>query len=385
MNDRPSRRQLRVTRACLRHLGVPSAALDAATVAALTGPPGSAVRGVLAAARRYASLGPGEVDPEAPPASHVLREFSDQVGERERALFVMSELAGVRPTTLARHLEISAAEAIDGVIRARGRFAAFAAAQGVPPRELLAAAALAERLSEGAAQRLGRALEQRRAAAQRSRAARRLWLWLAACAPALVAAAWVVGGAPALPTVGEALAPSLARRALAVIASSRPRVEVEAAVLEVEAAPAAAEPLAAAVTESSAAAVAAAGEAPARGGVVEVRARRRSAGAGGPRAARSKAAQAERAALAAERDPGRVIFELEILKAAKEALGRSPRQTLHYADQHAREFPNGQFAAVREALRVEALCLLRRGDEARALAEREASAAAREALRRCAP
>jgi hypothetical protein len=359
-------------------LGVPSAALDAATVAALAGPRGSEVRGVLAAARRYASLGPGEVDPEAPPASHVLREFSDQVGERERALFVMSELAGVRPTTLARHLEISAAEAIDGLMRARGRFAAFAAAQGVPPRELLAAAALAERLSEGAARRLGRALEQRRAAAQRSRAARRLWLWLAACAPALVAAAWVVGGAPARPTVGEALAPSLARRALAVIASSRTRVEVEAAVLEVEAAPAA-EPIEAAVE----AAVEAAGEAPARG--VEVRARRRIAGAGGPRAARSKAAQAERAALAAERDPGRVIFELEILKAAKEALGRSPRQTLHYADQHAREFPNGQFAAVREALRVEALCLLKRVDEARALADREGSAAARDALRRCSP
>ncbi|MCY1058735.1 hypothetical protein [Nannocystis sp. SCPEA4] len=94
-----------------------------------------------------------------------------------------------------------------------------------------------------------------------------------------------------------------------------------------------------------------------------------------------KEALAQRLAVAEARDPGNVIVELEMLSAARKALKSSPHQALAYADQHARDFPNSQMVEQRAELRVRALCALGRAAEARAEAQRRASAKVQAALR----
>ena len=347
-------------RACLRHLGVPSSRLGAATLAVyrLAADEGVRVlRALPVIAAREAALGPGEAQPADPPASHLLREFVDGLGERERQIFVLAELGGAAPATLARMHGLSRARVDAGLARLRARFAAFVAAQGIAPAPVLAAAVRAERLDVADEARLWEALRDH---LDEPAPARPLWPWLVAAAPALLAAAWILG-APASPRPGAlaTLRPALLR----ALAAAPPRA----------AAPEPAPPVPAPAELEPPVVVEAPSPAPA---------------AAAPRAARSARVRRPRPdleareELARERDPGRVIVELEMIKAAKDALGRSPRQALAYLDQHARDFPRSQLADAREAVRVEALCRLGRVDEARAVAAAAGPTTA-EALRRC--
>lgn len=88
---------------------------------------------------------------------------------------------------------------------------------------------------------------------------------------------------------------------------------------------------------------------------------------------RKKTKREKRADQAAERDPGRVIYELQMLSAAKKALNSKPLQALAYAEQHASEFPRSQFVAQRREIMIKALCKLGRKDKA----QREASKSAK--------
>lgn len=59
--------------------------------------------------------------------------------------------------------------------------------------------------------------------------------------------------------------------------------------------------------------------------------------------------------------------EVAYMREARAALDRGdPASALHPLDAHAQEFPAGQMLEDRERLRIEALCALGRGDEARA-------------------
>ncbi|MCA9719688.1 MAG: hypothetical protein KC468_33785, partial [Myxococcales bacterium] len=87
-----------------------------------------------------------------------------------------------------------------------------------------------------------------------------------------------------------------------------------------------------------------------------------------------KTKREERAEQAAERDPGRVIYELQMLSAAKKALAGKPLQALAYAEQHASEFPRSQFVEQRREIMIKALCKLGRTDRARGEAQKSAKA-----------
>jgi hypothetical protein len=75
---------------------------------------------------------------------------------------------------------------------------------------------------------------------------------------------------------------------------------------------------------------------------------------------------AARERLAKTRDPGAIIIELEMLGAARKSLAANPRQSLAYADQHARDYPDSQLVDQRAEVRVRALCALARPADARA-------------------
>lgn len=92
-------------------------------------------------------------------------------------------------------------------------------------------------------------------------------------------------------------------------------------------------------------------------------------------------ALAERERIARTRDPGAVIIELEMLGAARKSLTTSPRQSLAYADQHARDYPDSQLADQRAEVRVRALCALDRRSEAQSEASRRPAARVQTALR----
>ncbi len=74
---------------------------------------------------------------------------------------------------------------------------------------------------------------------------------------------------------------------------------------------------------------------------------------------------AARERLAKTRDPGAVIIELEMLGAARKSLTTNPRQSLAYAEQHARDYPDSQLVDQRAEVRVRALCALGRPADAR--------------------
>ncbi|HEY0133734.1 MAG TPA: hypothetical protein VGB85_06625, partial [Nannocystis sp.] len=100
----------------------------------------------------------------------------------------------------------------------------------------------------------------------------------------------------------------------------------------------------------------------------------------GSRRARPDEALAAREKLAAARDPGAIIVELEMIGAGRKSLASNPRQALAYADQHARDYPDSQLRAQRAELRVRALCALGRRDEARAEAQRNQQSKVQDAL-----
>jgi hypothetical protein len=56
--------------------------------------------------------------------------------------------------------------------------------------------------------------------------------------------------------------------------------------------------------------------------------------------------------------------EAELLQRAQALLARNPARALALADQHAKQFPQGQLAQEREVIRIEALRRLARSDEA---------------------
>jgi hypothetical protein len=63
-----------------------------------------------------------------------------------------------------------------------------------------------------------------------------------------------------------------------------------------------------------------------------------------------------------------VDAEVALLRRAQEAANKDPARALALLEQHAREFPNGAFADVREVHRAEALCALGKRKQARAVA-----------------
>jgi hypothetical protein len=68
--------------------------------------------------------------------------------------------------------------------------------------------------------------------------------------------------------------------------------------------------------------------------------------------------------------PGGLAEESALLEQARRALGSAPSAALSSVREHARRFPNGQLAAERSLIEVDALYRMGHGAEARALAER---------------
>jgi hypothetical protein len=70
-------------------------------------------------------------------------------------------------------------------------------------------------------------------------------------------------------------------------------------------------------------------------------------------------------------DPGRVIMELEMLSAAKNALKSNPNQALAYVNQHAKDFPKSQPGLTDQfdEVKIKALCALGRTAQARSEAD----------------
>jgi len=64
-------------------------------------------------------------------------------------------------------------------------------------------------------------------------------------------------------------------------------------------------------------------------------------------------------------DPGRVIMELEMLSAAKNALKSNPLQSIAYVDQHNKEFPSSQLTDQFDEVKIKALCGLGRSAQAK--------------------
>ncbi|MCA9687989.1 MAG: hypothetical protein KC636_00145 [Myxococcales bacterium] len=93
---------------------------------------------------------------------------------------------------------------------------------------------------------------------------------------------------------------------------------------------------------------------------------------GSDKPSRKKTKREKRAEVAEERDPGRVIYELEMLKAGKNYLSSNAHQALAYANQHEKEFPRSQFVEQRREIQIKALCKLGRVDQARALGNKSA-------------
>ncbi|MDB4993264.1 MAG: hypothetical protein JWM74_696 [Myxococcaceae bacterium] len=90
-----------------------------------------------------------------------------------------------------------------------------------------------------------------------------------------------------------------------------------------------------------------------------------------PAAVTGTARAVSNAPLAAPSDNGQLAQERALLDVARTALGRGDGQaTLTALAKHAQRFPNGQLAEEREALGIQALLLLKRNDEARALGAR---------------
>ena len=368
------RRSYPALRACLRASGVESDELDAA----LRGTYEQALRAGVPVARAVLKILARQSDqvrtgrlPEravGPPARELLADFVAELGSARGLLFVANELAGATAALLALEFGLDQGATLEELVHLRRRFAAYAEHRGVSPHLLLQAAVLCERLPPERERELLQDLEARVAVTVPLGRRAHPLVWLLVASPALLFALYIgfgglhaaTGDALNLAILGarEAEAKAVQIAAVPVETESKVRPEAEA---EGEAEPTRSELLGRS-----------------NGATREGKRRRGSA------RSRRRAKRAERAALAKDRDPGRVIVELEMLKAAKGSLGSKPRKALAILEQHARDFPRSQLQERRDLLRIRALCALGKVSEARSLAASTKGSKVAEELRlRC--
>ncbi len=368
------RRSYPALRACLRASGVEPDELDAALRstyerAFANGLP--VARALLQTLARQPPEFRSETsrgDPVGPPARELLAEFVAELGPARRLLFVANELAGATAALLAFEFGLDQQATQQELVHLRQRFADYAESRGVPPRLLLQAAVLCERLPGQRERELLQDLEARVAMTVPPGRRSHPLIWLLVAMPALLLALVVLIGGTNDPR-GGALSPA--------IEGAR---EVTARAAELAKAAAESE-----VEETPEAEVGPKNEilkpgSSDRSGELSQDAKRRRASA----RRRRRAERDERAAVAKDRDPGRVIVELEMLKAAKGSLGTKPKTALAILEQHAREFPRSQLRERRDVMRIRALCALGKVDQARSLAASSKGAKVAEELRtRC--
>ena len=293
-------------------------------------------RGLARQARRHAAYAHephahSEEPHEVHDATRWLRRALRELDPAQRETFVMAELLGMSGPEIAAH-------------------------QGVPVNTVYSRVRLARKQLRGhdeTSNRLSeRIVEVRRHEAPSPEQRQRVWVGVL---PAIERLAEV--GAVAKTTVGAATlgwigATVVAAGVGALMLSGRPRAaEADSPTTEVtqrSVTPVSApvelpDPLVEASTERVSSPVEPAPERP-------VRSRRRDA----PSSATP------------ESEPRGLTEELELLDRAQQALERgAAKEALAWADRHAREFPRGQLADVREATRVGALCRLGRVSDAK--------------------
>ncbi|PCC66848.1 hypothetical protein SAMN02745121_00424 [Nannocystis exedens] len=341
-------------RTAARWLGIDDHERDAAvtwcfrSVAAAV--PEDSAAGWAALMRALARARPSGVPP-GPRASGeaALLAFLGRRTAEERAVFALAELGGFDAVQLAQAIGAPPAAGQALIVGLRRAFAADPAVLAAGgPASVLAESVVVDRAPPG---------------------------WRAQAMAELLG----MSGEPGEPGIPRAAAAAVAILAVAVLVALRPRAPVPEPTLDPAAVASERPPLHEAAVPTPPPPIEAPpilppvlGEpkdmakstGPARQVVV------RKKGGRGPGVEAKKAAQAQREAEAAAKDPGNVIVELEMLGAARKALKGSPGQALAYADQHARDYPNSQLVEHRAEVRVRALCALGRADEARAEAQR---------------
>ncbi|HFE46363.1 MAG TPA: hypothetical protein ENJ18_12860 [Nannocystis exedens] len=370
------RRSYPALRACLRASGVESDELDAALRSTYERaferglPVARAVLHILArqplTERSRVSFG----EHSGPLARDLLARFVAELGPARRLLFVANELAGATVALLALEFGLDEGATQDELVDLRRRFADYAESRGVPPRLLLQAVVLSERLPRHRERELLQDIEARVAMRVLPGRKRHPLIWALVAAPALLLVLDVLIGMVNDPG-GGALSSAIegtreAEARAAKIASGAVKSEVETTP-EAESLPEAdkqKDDLSDMSDEST---------------KIQDAKRRRAAAR-----RRRRAVRDERAAVAKDRDPGRVIVELEMLKAAKGSLDSKPRKALAILEQHARDFPRSQLRVKRDVMRIRALCALGKADQARSLASSsKGSKVADELRRRC--